>query len=503
MPNKKYFSYIRVSTQRQGQAGTSLVEQQAAIESFALSWNLPIIKRFEERETAAKQGRPVFLEMLKDLRRRKADGVIIHKIDRSARNLRDWADLGSLIDTGLEVHFAGESLDLNSRGGRLSADIQAVVSSDYIRNLREETKKGIYGRLKQGLFPFRAPIGYVDKGKAKPKEIDASTGPLVRMAFELYASGDWGLHGLRDQLNEQGLRNKMGGMLTVNGVSTLLHNPFYIGVIRIRKTGEAYTGIHQPLIPRYLFNQVQDVFAGKNVRKRFVHSFMFRRMVRCGKCSNLLIAERKKKIYVYYRCHTRGCTPGCLKEDAIVSAVTHEFKKIRMREEEYRLFRDLAAEASENWKDHAEAKRTEIELQQHKVKERQSRLVDTYMDGVFDKETYLAKKAELVFEEQDLKRRLQTLQEDRSDLASELDQFLELANSAYLSFKSAPPDLKRELVKSVTSNLMVTGKTVVVKLQTPFELLATRTSFTVGSPRRETARTLFAKLCEVFGISDE
>lgn len=67
MSQKKYFSYVRVSTQRQGQHGTSLVEQQASIERFSQSWNLPIIERFEERETAAKQGRPVFLSMLKQL----------------------------------------------------------------------------------------------------------------------------------------------------------------------------------------------------------------------------------------------------------------------------------------------------------------------------------------------------------------------------------------------------------------------------------------------------
>jgi DNA invertase Pin-like site-specific DNA recombinase len=88
--------------------------------------------------------------MLKLLRQRKAEGVVMHKIDRSARNLKDWADLVDLADRGIEVQFANEGLDLNSRGGRLSADIQAVVASDYIRNLREEAKKGIYGRLKQG-----------------------------------------------------------------------------------------------------------------------------------------------------------------------------------------------------------------------------------------------------------------------------------------------------------------------------------------------------------------
>jgi DNA invertase Pin-like site-specific DNA recombinase len=107
--------------------------------------------------------------MLKQIRQ---DGMVIHKIDRSARNLKDWADLGDLIDQGIELHFVNESIDLHSRGGRLSADIQAVVASDYIRNLREETRKGFYGRLKQGFFPLPAPLGYLDKGKGKNKELD-------------------------------------------------------------------------------------------------------------------------------------------------------------------------------------------------------------------------------------------------------------------------------------------------------------------------------------------
>src|SRR5207245_11339384 len=125
----------------------SLQEQKGAIENYSHRFGLKIDQWFEERETAAKHGRPVFTQMLKLLRQGKARGVIIHKIDRSARNLKDWADLGEMIDAGIEVHFANESLDLHSRGGRLSADIQAVVAADYIRNLREETRKGFYGSL--------------------------------------------------------------------------------------------------------------------------------------------------------------------------------------------------------------------------------------------------------------------------------------------------------------------------------------------------------------------
>src|SRR5437868_5988270 len=185
----QFFAYTRVSTTRQGEHGVSLQQQREAIERYSQRSGFEIRQWFEEQETAAKSGRPMFGQMIKLLKRRKAAGVIIHKIDRSARNLRDWSDLGELIDQGIDVHFANESLDLNSRGGRLSADIQAVVAADYIRNLREEAKKGIYGRLKQGFYPLRAPLGYCDNGAGKPKTIHPLKGPLVRKAFELYASG--------------------------------------------------------------------------------------------------------------------------------------------------------------------------------------------------------------------------------------------------------------------------------------------------------------------------
>src|SRR5664280_3420009 len=176
----KFFGYVRVTTAKQGELGVSLQEQRDAIVRFTQHANLEVSQWFEERQTAAKRGRPVFTRMLKLLRQGKADGVVIHKIDRSARNLKDWADLGELIDQGIEVHFSNESLDLNSRGGRLSADIQAVVASDYIRNLREEAKKGLYGRLKQGFLPSGAPVGYLDNGGGKPKTIDPVRGPLIR-----------------------------------------------------------------------------------------------------------------------------------------------------------------------------------------------------------------------------------------------------------------------------------------------------------------------------------
>ncbi len=262
---RKYFAYTRVSTAKQGEQGVSLQEQQGAIQRYAQRFGLATQEWFEERESAAKRGRPVFERMLKMLRQGKAQGIIIHKIDRSARNLKDWADLGEMIDAGIEVHFANESLDLHTRGGRLSADIQAVVAADYIRNLREETKKGFYGRLKQGLYPLPAPIGYLDCGKGKPKELNPVMAPLVARAFELYGTGGYSLHRLLEELHRLGLRTRRGSDVSLNGLSTMLKNPFYIGLIRVSATSEMFPGQHQTLISKTLFERVQRILQGKTV----------------------------------------------------------------------------------------------------------------------------------------------------------------------------------------------------------------------------------------------
>jgi site-specific DNA recombinase len=72
-----YLAYIRVSTARQGERGVSLQEQHDAIASYAQRNHLEISRWFEERETAAKRGRPIFMEMLKIFRSGKARGVLI------------------------------------------------------------------------------------------------------------------------------------------------------------------------------------------------------------------------------------------------------------------------------------------------------------------------------------------------------------------------------------------------------------------------------------------
>jgi DNA invertase Pin-like site-specific DNA recombinase len=501
MPNNnRYFSYVRVSTQRQGQTGTSLTEQQAAIERFAGRNNLIIVKKFEEKETAARLGRPAFLEMLKALRQGKADGVIIHKIDRSARNLKDWADLGTLIDSGVEVHFAAESLDLNSRGGRLSADIQAVVASDYIRNLREEVKKGFYGRLKQGLYPRPAPIGYLDKGQGKPKEPDPIRAPLVKQAFDLYATGKYSLARLAERIGELGLCNKSGNKISKNGINSVLKNSFYTGLIKIEKTGEVYAGIHRPLVSQHLFDKVQAVMNGKQVDKKQTHYFIFRRFLTCENCSYKLIPETQKG-YVYYRCQTDDCPQKTIREEVIEKELLPYFERFEFSEQENHYLKKAIESKYGELETLKQNRQRTLHLQLEQCRERLSKLTDFFVDGVIEQELYTQKKNSLVVEESKLRDELANSDAIQKDALMRAEQFLELLNRSYLSYKWGNKEEKREMVKIATSNFLVKGKKVLIKLNLPFEMVVNRTSVPGGGPQRDVPRTLASlleKLIEYF-----
>jgi DNA invertase Pin-like site-specific DNA recombinase len=485
---KSYFAYIRVSTVKQGEKGSSLQEQRSAIEAYARRYDLRIDEWFEEQETAAKQGRPVFARMLKALRRSLVSGVITHKIDRSARNLRDWATLGELLDSGLELHFAHEGLDLSSRGGRLSADIQAVVAADFIRNLREETRKGFYGRLKQGLYPLRAPLGYLDQGGGNPKIIDPERGPLIAKAFKLYGTGDWSFETLGAELFRLGLRNRNGRRVTRNGISTLLNNPFYYGLIHIERSNELFDGIHEPLISKGLYDQVQAMLRAHSGRKVKSHTYLFQRTVRCGECRYSLVAERQKG-RVYYRCHTPSCPPTCVREDVIRDYLRSASKAFRFTDREL-----SAAEADLDFKfisdkQALEQDRQALLLSVTSLEDRLSRLTDAYIDRIIDQNSYLERKNRLLEERITLNERRAKLEAGQDGLRRHVQNHLELIKSLGDMPDKTPPAELRQLLKETTSNFLAFGKDLVITWAPPFDELADDDDEPSSDPKRITPRT--------------
>jgi DNA invertase Pin-like site-specific DNA recombinase len=485
---KGYIGYIRVSTVKQGTKGVSLQEQRDAILRYAERNQLNVTTWLEEMETAAKQGRPVFNQALKLLRSGKAQGIILHKLDRGARNLRDWAAIGELSDQGIDVHFVTESIDLQTRGGRLSADIQAVVAADYIRNLREETRKGFYGRLKQGLYPLQAPLGYLDQGGGKSKTIDPVMGPLIRRAFELYGTAQYNLETLAEELYRLGLRSRGGGKVKISSLSVVLNNPFYIGLIRIQKTNETFVGIHEPIIGKTLFDRVQAVLTGKTNTRSHKHDYPYRRMLSCAGCKYSLIAERQKG-HVYYRCHTKNCPQPCVREETIGAEVSQFFQKVRYDDQEREYYKTRIATLKTTWASRQEEQTKNLNLKQSQIKDRLNRLTDAYLDQALDKMMFEERKKSLLLEQKTVEKKLANVTRNNGSSPEKIEIFLELAGNAWLSHKLANSEDAREMLNIFTSNRQAEGQKICLKPSISFQEIADRPKIDGCAPERDIPRT--------------
>lgn len=485
---KKCYGYVRVSTLKQGE-GVSLEAQKEAIVAFADREGLQIIRWFEERETAAKGGRPIFNDMLRQLRRGKAHGLVMHKIDRSARNFADWAKIGDLQDAGIDVHFATETLDFKSRGGRLTADIQAVIAADYIRNLREETIKGINGRLKQGLFPWGAPPGYLNQGGGKPKVPCPKTAPLIKLLFELYASRQYSYNTLLDEMHDRGLRNTRGGKLTLCGLGNILQNPFYIGLIHVKSSGKTYKGIHEPIVPVAVWKRVQAIRGERSGPKSTRHDHLFQGLFRCGLCGKLMVPEMQKG-HVYYRCKPRLCPTKTIREEVLEDAIISELERLQLSAQA-----TAQAENAEPPQSIAslEEQRNALSLQIADEEARLDRIEDLLIDDAISNERYNRKRQQIQIRLAELRDKVNRLP-DPEAIEAHLGKLAELRKSLVHLYEMANRAEKRMIVENVWPNRTVTRKTPAFE---PYDWVIRANddvAFLGGALERDRGRTLIELL---------
>lgn len=450
---KSCFAYLRVSDFKQID-GASLQAQRDAILKFAEEKGFIITQWFEEKETAAKSGRTIFNAMIQKLQKSQADGLLIHKIDRSSRNFADWAKIHDLSDQGVDIHFVTENLDFRTRGGQLTADIQAVFAADYIRNLKEEIAKGMNARLKEGLYPWKAPVGYLDQGKGKAKIIDPVMGPKIQKLFELYATGEHTMYSIVDEAKTLEIVTSGGGYLTKSGVMRILSNPFYTGTIHIQKRNESYQGIHQPLISQSLFETVRSVRQNRSVKKITKHRFTYRGLFKCGQCKSAMVGERKKTL-IYYRCHTRGCPTKTVREEILENEIQNTLRT-------YQLSEPGSNQAKEWIEKRKSEKSTSLcsetaAMQLSKIEHRQKRLMDAYLEGDLIKSEFECRKTELLEQATHL-RNLSEKCPSRSQISTNYDKILGMLKSLDTTYFLALPDEKRQILKNLFSERSVIGK---------------------------------------------
>jgi site-specific DNA recombinase len=505
--HSKVYAYIRTSTVKQGTLGVSLEAQRDAIAAYARSHNLDVIEWFTETQTAAKQGRPIFTKMMKALLKKKAEGLVLHRLDRGSRNLRDWSDIADLTELGLKVHFAHDSLDLGTRGGRLAADVQAIVAADFIRNLRDECLKGMRGRLKQGIWPWAAPLGYVDHGKAQLKTIHPVLGALVREMFELYATGRYSYETISEVMYKKGLRSRTGKKLSRSNLSVALHCHYYYGLLVVGKWGEKYVGLHKPLITKELFDRVQVILRGRVKRSGYKHEHLYRRDLVCTSCGNHLIGETQKG-HVYYRCHIKSCPKTSVKEESVSLSLSTDLKHLNAFSEAHpRLEGILKQRLKAASRDTIDTLH-ELELRKAWIIQRVSALADALLDGVIDKATHHEKKNHLALELITIEENIVAAKQGTPQFAQNALYYLELLKHLQDKDFSGKALETRKLVRPVTSNFLVSQKRIEMKWVSPFQEVVNEGGVLMGavdcaSPRtsEEWAEILLGKAHTLHNVS--
>ena len=281
-----------------------------------------------------------------------------------------------------------------------------------------------------------------------------------------------------------GLRNVHGMALSKCGIETILNNPFYCGIIRIKRTGAVYRGAHEPIIPPSLFEQVQDVKAGKSGKKVTKHNHTYRGLFRCAHCNSPMTPERQKG-HVYYRCHASECETKTVREGLIEEAIQKVLSRVKLtdRDVEY-LSKEIECWFEERSPD-SHANTHAMQLQQ--IEGRLDRLTEALIDRLIDNEEFNKRKEKLYLEKSRIEEKIVKDTENRAD-AGNIRKFLELIKNLAVTYLFADPAEKRQIVQLATSNRKVAGKNVCVEPANWLLQAEESLAVLIGVPHRPTSR---------------
>ena len=332
----KYVLYARKSTESDEKQALSIDSQVKEMLAIAERDNLEIVDIRRESHSAKESGqRPVFKEVLEDVRRGRYTGILTWAPDRLSRNAGDLGSVVDLMDEKklLEIKTYGQSFK-NSPNEKFLLMIlcsQAKLEND---NKSINVKRGLRTRCEMGLRPGQAVVGYLNEKRMDRKcqvILDPDRAPLIKKMFEKVAYEKWSgrkiFHWLKFEVNFKSVTGNKG--LTLGNIYQILQNPFYYGVFEYPvKSGNWYTGKHEPLITKELFDHVQSQVKS-NVLKVENREFAFTKLMTCGLCGSGITAEEKfKKLkdgsinkHVYYSCtkvRDKNCKCGYINEKELI-----------------------------------------------------------------------------------------------------------------------------------------------------------------------------------------
>ena len=457
---KKAIIYLRVSTSAQADKdvdpeGYSIPAQRDACRKKAEALDAAVIDEYLDRGESAKSAhRPALQAMLERVKAaRDIDYVIVHKVDRLARSRED--DIGinlALRRAGAILVSATENID-ETPSGKLLHGIMATIAEFYSSNLASEALKGMDQKARTGGTPTNAPIGYlnvrqrVDGREIRTIALDPERAPLIRYAFERYATGRVTLVQLLDDLTARGLRTREtpkrpSKPLQRSRLHALLTNPYYKGIVRHR--GMEFEGRHEPLVSAQLFEQVQVVLrAHAHGEKQRTHHHYLKGSVYCARCHGRLSVMEAKGTYLYFFCITRHrlgtCDQRFMPAEKVEDAVSRLYATIVLEPDRVdRLRNTLLAQLAKNrTRGEREARRQTARLERLAA-ERTKLLHAHYADAV-PLDLLKTEQARIGREIADAEVQLEAATAEYEKIETALHQALDLAGHCERAYRQGTP----------------------------------------------------------------
>lgn len=345
----RYCLYARKSTESEERQVLSIDSQIKEMLELAEREGLEIVSMKRESHSAKETGcRPVFNEIIEEIREEKYNAILTWAPDRISRNAGDLGKIVDLMDSGklLQIRTYGQTFSNNPNEKFLLMILgsQAKLEND---NRGINVKRGLRTRVEMGLWPGVAPLGYLNQKNIDKKcqlIVDELRAPVVKKIFEKMAyekmSGRKIYNWLRFEANFYTRGNKP---LTLAGVYRIIESHFYYGMFEYpRGSGNWYKGKHEPLITKELFDQAQAQLKRDNIQREN-KEFAFTKLFTCGYCGSGISAEEKWKQlkdgthakYIYYSCarsKDRNCKNKYIREEDLIKEMLKILDKVNINE---------------------------------------------------------------------------------------------------------------------------------------------------------------------------
>ena len=464
----KYVIYARKSTDDEDRQILSIEAQLVELRAYAKRENLIVSKEYVEAKTAKKPGRAIFNDMLREIERGHASGILSWHPDRLARNSVDGGKIIYLVDSAVmkDLRFPTYRFDDNAQG-KFMLSIAFGQSKYYIDALSENVKRGIRLKLSKGIWPQWAPIGYLNDLKTHTIVKDEGKAPFIRKAFELYATGKYSLYELRDRLNSAGLIGLRGKPLTISRIQNMLKNPIYYGVFRYN--AEMYEGTHEPIITKKLFEKCQDVMKRRGKVVKHEKRFALRGLMKCGECGRMITAEIQKG-HTYYRCTKRytSCSQKYVREEELAKQICSIFQKVSLCDDwTAKILKELEKDKVKNVQSsrpHQQNLEREIKDIDNKI----SKLIDVYLEGNISLEEYKKKKEDLINKKKGLEEKLQDFADGDNNWFEQARNFVTLLNKAGCVASDGNLESQKELLEKIGSNFILKERRLIFSTEKIF-----------------------------------